>query len=203
MSYAPQIAGKNYAQFIVNTTSIDDTEDILDRYADAWADRFPEAYVKFKQLDYQNVPSLEFRFYGSDIDSLRAAGDRLMDRMRRMPELMWVHSDYEDPRAVVDVRLDPVTAPQLGVTRTLAAVNLALAAGDVPVGAVWEGDHKLPVVLKNDVRRGERCALRCRGSRYCLFARARRQRTPAADRRRRAGVERESKIVHRNGMSPA
>ena len=28
MSYAPQIAGKNYAQFIVNTTSIDDTEDI-------------------------------------------------------------------------------------------------------------------------------------------------------------------------------
>ena len=126
MSYAPQIAGKNYAQFIVNTTSIDDTEDILDRYADAWADRFPEAYVKFKQLDYQNVPSLEFRFYGSDIDSLRAAGDRLMDRMRRMPELMWVHSDYEDPRAVVDVRLDPVTAPQLGVTRTLAAVNLPL-----------------------------------------------------------------------------
>ena len=68
MSYAPQIAGKNYAQFIINTTSVDDTEDILDQYADAWADRFPEAYVKFKQLDYQNVPSLEFRFYGSDID---------------------------------------------------------------------------------------------------------------------------------------
>ena len=67
MSYAPQIAGKNYAQFIINTTSVDDTEDILDQYADAWADRFPEAYVKFKQLDYQTVPSLEFRFYGSDI----------------------------------------------------------------------------------------------------------------------------------------
>ena len=176
MSYAPQIAGKNYAQFIVNTTSIDDTEDILDRYADAWADRFPEAYVKFKQLDYQNVPSLEFRFYGSDIDSLRAAGDRLMDRMRRMPELMWVHSDYEDPRAVVDVRLDPVTAPQLGVTRTLAAVNLALAAG-----ARRSQKRRAP---------GRTLALRRRGH-LCLFARARRQRTPAADRRRRAGVERE------------
>ena len=56
MSYAPQIAGKNYAQFIVNTTSVEDTEAILDEYADTWADRFPEAYVKFKQLDYQNVP---------------------------------------------------------------------------------------------------------------------------------------------------
>ena len=198
MSYAPQIAGKNYAQFIVNTTSIDDTEDILDLYADAWADRFPEAYVKFKQLDYQNVPSLEFRFYGSDIDSLRAAGDRLMDRMRRMPELMWVHSDYEDPRAVVDVRLDPVTAPQLGVTRTLAAVNLALAAGDVPIGAVWEGDYKLPVVLKNDVRRGER-SLSDVGDTYVSSP------VPGVSvpLRQIADVGpawSESKIVHRNGM---
>ena len=135
----------------------------LDRYADAWADRFPEAYVKFKQLDYQNVPSLEFRFYGSDIDSLRAAGDRLMDRMRRMPELMWVHSDYEDPRAVVDVRLDPVTAPQLGVARTLAAVDLALAAGDVPVGAVSGG--RLQTARRTQKRRapGRTLALRCRG----------------------------------------
>ena len=31
MSYAPQIAGKNYAQFIVNTTSVGDTEAILDQ----------------------------------------------------------------------------------------------------------------------------------------------------------------------------
>lgn len=198
MSYAPQIAGKNYAQFIVNTTSVDDTEDILDLYADAWADRFPEAYVKFKQLDYQNVPSLEFRFYGSDIDSLRAAGDRLMARMRQMPELMWVHSDYEDPRAVVDVRLDPVTAPQLGVTRTLAAVNLALAAGDVPVGSVWEGDYNLPVVLKNDGRRGER-SLSDVGNTYVSSP------VPGVSvpLRQIADVGpawSESKIVHRNGM---
>ena len=156
MSYAPQIAGKNYAQFIVNTTSVDDTEAILDDYADSWADRFPEAYVKFKQLDYQNVPSLEFRFYGENLDSLHTAADRLMARMREMPELMWVHSDYEEPRMIAGVSLDPVTASQLGITRTTAAANLALASGDVAVGAVWEGDYKLPVVLKNDDRNGER-----------------------------------------------
>ena len=198
MSYAPQIAGKNYAQFIVNTTSVDDTEAILDEYADAWAERFPEAYVKFKQLDYQNVPSLEFRFYGSDIDSLRLSADRLMARMRQMPELVWVHSDYEDPRAVVDVRLDPVTAPQLGITRTLAAVNLALAAGDVPVGSVWEGDYKLPVVLKNDVRQGER-SLADIGDTYLSSS------VPGVSvpLRQVADVEpvwSQSKIVHRNGM---
>ena len=198
MSYAPQIAGKNYAQFIVNTTSVDDMESILDEYADAWADRFPEAYVKFKQLDYQNVPSLEFRFYGSDIDSLRAAADRLMARMRQMPELQWVHTDYEDPRAIAEVRLDPVTASQLGITRTVVAANMALASGDVAVGSVWEGDYRLPVVLKRDARLGER-SLSDIGDTYVSSP------VPGVSvpLRQIADVEpawSQSKIVHRNGM---
>ena len=198
MRYAPQIAGKNYAQFIVNTTSVGDTEAILDEYADAWADRFPEAYVKFKQLDYQNVPSLEFRFYGSDIDSLRAAADRLMARMRQMPELQWVHTDYEDPRAIAEVRLDPVTASQLGITRTVVAANMALASGDVAVGSVWEGDYRLPVVLKRDARLGER-SLSDIGDTYVSSP------VPGVSvpLRQIADVEpawSQSKIVHRNGM---
>ena len=198
MSYAPQIAGKNYAQFIVNTSSVGDTEAILDEYADVWADRFPEAYVKFKQLDYQNVPSLEFRFYGSDIDSLRAAADRLMARMRQMPELQWVHTDYEDPRAIAEVRLDPVTASQLGITRTVVAANMALASGDVAVGSVWEGDYRLPVVLKRDARLGER-SLSDIGDTYVSSP------VPGVSvpLRQIADVEpawSQSKIVHRNGM---
>ena len=198
MSYAPQIAGKNYAQFIVNTTSVDDTEAILDDYADSWADRFPEAYVKFKQLDYQNVPSLEFRFYGDDLDSLHTAADRLMARMREMPELMWVHSDYEEPRMIAGVSLDPVTASQLGITRTTAAANLALASGDVAVGAVWEGDYKLPVVLKNDDRNGER-SLADVGDTYVSSL------VPGVSvpLRQIADIEprwSETRIVHRNGV---
>ena len=198
MSYAPQMAGKNYAQFIVNTTSIEDTEDILDEYADAWADHFPEAYIKFKQLDYQNVPSLEFRFYGDDLDSLHAVADRLMERMREMPGLQWVHSDYEDPRSIAEVTLDPVASSQLGVTRTLAAANLALASGNVAVGSVWEGDYKVPVVLKNEESRGERSLSDVNDTYVSSLV-------PGVNvpLRQIATVEprwSEAKIVHRNGM---
>lgn len=198
MSYAPQIAGRNYAQFIVNTTSIKDTEAVLDQYANSWADRFPDAYVKFKQLDYQNVPSLEFRFYGDDIDSLRTAADRLIARMREMPELLWVHSDYEEPRPVVDVRLDPVTASQLGITRTTAALNLTLASGDVPLGSVWEGDYALPVVLKSDERLGERSLSDVENTYISSVIPS-----LSVPLRQIADVEpawSESRIVHRNGM---
>ena len=142
--------------------------------------------------------SSEFRFYGDDLDSLRTAADRLMARMREMPELVWVHSDYEEPRAVVDVRLDPVTASQLGITRTTAALNLALASGDVTVGSVWEGDYQLPVVLKNDERQGERSLSDVENT-YINSA------VPSLSvpLRQIAQVEpawSQSRIVHRNGM---
>ena len=199
MSYAPQIAGKNFAQFIVNTVSIEATEEILDEYADRWADRFPEAYVKFKQLDYQNVPSLEFRFYGDDLDSLHVAAERLMDRMRAVDGLQWIHSDYEEPRAIAEVTLDPVTAAQLGVTRTMTAANLALAAGDVAVGAVWEGDYKVSVVLKNEDCDGERSLSDVADTYVSSLVPG----VSAPPLRQIASVEprwSESKIVHRNGM---
>ena len=63
-TYAPNLAGKNYAQFIVNTASIEATRSVLDDYTDRYADYFPDAYVKFKQLDYQTYPLLRDPFHG-------------------------------------------------------------------------------------------------------------------------------------------
>ena len=63
---------------------------MLDDYTDRYADYFPDAYVKFKQLDYQNVSSpLEVRFMGDDIARLKQAGDSLMAVLREMDGLVW------------------------------------------------------------------------------------------------------------------
>lgn len=149
MSYAPQMASRNYAQFIVNTTSVEDTESLLDEYTDRYSDIFPEAYVKFKQLDYQVVPSLEFRFYGEDLDSLRHVAGMLMHRMREMPELAWVHTDFGNPSLIADIDLDAVSAAQMGITRATASLNMAMATEGIQIGEVWEGDYALPVKLEN------------------------------------------------------
>ena len=147
--YAPQMAGKNYAQFIVNTTSQEATLKLLAKYQSQWSEAFPEAYVRFKRLDYLEVPELEYRFYGEDLDSLHAAAEQLMDHMRQMPELEWVHTDFLQPFPIINVELDPVASAQLGITRTTAAMSLALSTDDVRVGQVWQGDYEMPVVLKD------------------------------------------------------
>ena len=149
-AYAPQMAGNNYAQFIVNTKSDKATLDLLAEYQPRLSEAFPNAYVKFKRLDYLEVNELEYRFYGDNIDSLHVVAERLMERMRQMPKLEWVHTDYLQPYPIINVELDPVTSAQLGITRTTAQLALSATSSDLRVGQIWEGNYELPVILKDD-----------------------------------------------------
>ncbi|MBP5777203.1 MAG: efflux RND transporter permease subunit [Prevotella sp.] len=149
-AYAPQMAGTNYAQFIVNTKSDMATLGLLKEYQPQLSEAFPNAYVKFKRLDYLEVSELEYRFYGENLDSLHVAAERLMERMRQMPELEWVHTDYFQPYPIINVELDPVTSAQLGITRTTAQLALSSTSSDLRVGQIWEGDYELPIIVKDD-----------------------------------------------------
>ena len=149
-AYAPQMAGNNYAQFIVNTQSDKATLDLLSQYQPQLSEAFPNAYVKFKRLDYLEVNELEYRFYGDNLDSLHVVAERLMERMRQMPELEWVHTDYFQPYPIISVELDPVTSAQLGITRTTAQLALSATSSDLRVGQIWEDNYELPIIVKDD-----------------------------------------------------
>ena len=149
-AYAPQMAGKNYAQLIVNTQSDKATLDLLAQYQPQLGEAFPNAYVKFKRLDYLEVTELEYRFYGDNLDSLHVVADRLMERMRQMPELEWVHTDHFQPQPIINVELDPVASAQLGITRSTAQLALSATSCDLRVGQIWEGNYELPIVVKDD-----------------------------------------------------
>ncbi|MBQ9570186.1 MAG: efflux RND transporter permease subunit, partial [Prevotella sp.] len=148
--YAPQMAGANYAQFIVNTVSQEATLELLAKYQEQWSEAFPGAYIRFKRLDYLEVPELEYRFYGENLDSLHVVAERLMDRMREMPELEWVHTDFLQPFPLISVELDPIASAQLGINRSEASLALSAITGDLRVGQIWEGDYELPIIVKDD-----------------------------------------------------
>ena len=160
-AYAPQMAGRNYAQFIVNTKSDKATLDLLADYQPQLSEAFPDAYVKFKRLDYLEVSELEYRFYGENLDSLHVVAERMMERMRQMPELEWVHTDYFQPSPIINIELDPVCSAQLGITRSTAALALSATTSDLRVGQIWEkqrvgehssatGEYELPIVVKDN-----------------------------------------------------
>jgi len=150
ISYAPQLGGPNYAQLIVNTPDIKTTAAVLDEYMPRYSNRWPEAYVKFQQMDFLDVPTYEYRFYGDNLDSIHKAAEILMAEMRQIHDLEWVHTDYENPHPIVDVELDPVASAQMGINRTTAALQLMAQSSDLNVGSIWEGTYELPIVVKSE-----------------------------------------------------
>ena len=195
VSYAPQVGGRHFAQFIVNTPDIQSTLDMLDEYAPLYSNHWPGAYCRFKQMDFLMVPTYEYRFYGNNLDSINAAADALMSELRRMPELEWVHTDFDQPHPIVDITLDPVASAQLGINRTTAQLQMMLQTGNIQVGSVWEGDYEVPIVIKD--AQSERLTFSDVDNTYITTLTG--QSVPLRQVAQTRPVWTQSKIVHRNG----
>ena len=150
-TYAPQLGGTNYAQFIVNTDNDAATVALVDSFTTRYTDHFAEAQVRIKQLDYSDASSpVEIRFSGDDLNTIRQAVDSATRRMRAMPELLLVRNNFDGTTSGLDVQIDDYEASRLGMSKSLLALNLATRFGDgVPLTTVWEGDYPVKVTLKD------------------------------------------------------
>ncbi|MCH5229225.1 MAG: efflux RND transporter permease subunit [Muribaculaceae bacterium] len=149
-TYAPQIGGPNYAQFIVNTKNNKATIDVLNRYTDKYESWFPDAIIRFKQLSYSIANNqIEFRFKGENRALLQEYCDSVMQIARKIPGLRNVHSSLGNPLMVGEVSPDPTKAESLGVNSFLLESNLAMRySSGIPVATMWKGNYGIPVVLK-------------------------------------------------------
>lgn len=151
-TYAPQLPGINFAQLIVNTKSNKATEQMLDEYADCYANYFSNARVRFKQMEYSeaNIP-IEIRLSGYDQQELKSVAEQMMSRMRNMSELSLVRTNFQDQTPGVTIRLKEDEINRLGINKTLVSVNMAMRFGSgVPLTTLWEGDYPLSAVLKTE-----------------------------------------------------
>ena len=150
-SYAPQTGGSNYAQFIVNTTGVKQTVELLDDYAPRYTNHFPDAYVRFKQLSYSEaVYPVEVRLSGENPDTLKRDADKVLATLRKMPDLTLVRTDMNEHMPSTTVRLKADEAARLGVSNLTVESTLAMRYGTgVQVATVWEDGDAIPVTLKS------------------------------------------------------
>lgn len=147
--YAPKTPGKNFGQMIVNTVSFDATVELLQTYRPLYENHFPNAQIRFKQIDYQGVVApIMIRFKGGDYMAMKPYVDTLKAFMNQQTDLLtWVHSDTDDYVPTVNVDLDPEEAARLGVNKTMVSLSLYGAFEGISIGSVWECGNEIPVVL--------------------------------------------------------
>ena len=126
-TYAPQVGGPAFAQFIVNTQSDEATVDVLDEYTDRYESAFPDAFVRFKQLSYSNAAyPIEVRLSGHDMAQLQAVADTFLTEMRKVPGLRSVRSSLDNPMASVVVAPDRTAASRLGLNSVILESTLEI-----------------------------------------------------------------------------
>lgn len=148
-TYAPQTPSEDFAQFIVNTTSVKATEEVLKDYGTRYQHYFTDALIRFKQMDYQAVAApVEVTVKGADFYTLQPIADSIKHFMYTLDDkLQWIHSDCEGTASFVDVELDPDEAARLGINRSMLSMALAGTFDGLPIATVWEGDTQIPVNL--------------------------------------------------------
>lgn len=149
LTYAPQFGGTNFAQFIVNTKDVKATDEIIEEYAQTYAEYFADAFVRFKQLSYSDAMSpIEYRLMGESEVEIKRAAHKVADYLRSVPDFYMVRTSLKEPLNGVEVKLNE-DASKMGVNQMVAQSLLSTRySGGLPVASLWEGDRNIPVVLK-------------------------------------------------------
>lgn len=147
-TYSPILPGPNVAQLIVNTKSNKDTRECLKEYESFYEHYFPNALIRFKQMDYQGVSiPVEVRVFGDDYEQIRAVSDSIKSYMSTLEMIKWVHSDGDNLIPTINLELKGDEATRLGVNRALMNMSLTSALNGVPISSIRERDVTIPVNL--------------------------------------------------------
>ncbi len=147
-TYTPQTPAANYAQLVVNTKSSKATSQVLKAYNGKYENYFPNAYARFKQLDYQAVKNpLEVRVKGENWETMKPIADSIQQFMLAQPELQWVHCDYNNVAASTRIVLKADEATRLGITETMLSLYLMQATQGATITTLYEESYAVPVVL--------------------------------------------------------
>ena len=152
LTYNPILPGKTVSQMIVNTTSTKATEEILLECEAKYQNIFPNARVRFKQIDYQAVDApVAITLKGEHRDSLMVAAAEIRKYMCSLSdELKWVHSTADDYAPSIRVELKDDEASRLGINKTVLSFALAGYLGGMNVATLREEGRNIPVNLYNE-----------------------------------------------------
>ncbi|MDR1720277.1 MAG: efflux RND transporter permease subunit [Dysgonamonadaceae bacterium] len=147
--YAPNMPSKAYGQFIVNTVSNKATEAMLDEYTNRYAFYFPEAYIRFKQLDFQAVDApIEIRLIGENTDSLKTQAEKISNYLQSLDECLWVRTSFDAPVQGATIELDHEETARLGINKTLVSLGISSGLTGMKISDLWEGNYAVPVCIE-------------------------------------------------------
>ena len=149
--YAPQMPAINYAQLIVNTSSAEATIELIRECDAKYRERFPQAHIRARQLDFVNAEApIEIRISGDSLSELKKVAADVASILKKYPEVIWVRNNCDQSSPLIDLDINRDEANRLGFSRSTIASSIYTRTSGLPLTTIWEGDYPVKVVLKTE-----------------------------------------------------
>jgi multidrug efflux pump subunit AcrB len=150
LSLNPEQRNAGYAQFIIQTASLEESSALSTRLQTTLDRDFSDVRTRVSRLE--NGPPVgypvQFRVLGSSPDSVRAIAESVRQVMRRNPHLRDVHLQWAEKTKVARLALDPVRARRVGANPADIAGAIQSTVSGYPVTQVREGTELVDVIAR-------------------------------------------------------
>jgi multidrug efflux pump subunit AcrB len=149
-SIAPEQRQSNYAQLLIRMKDKHDTAHFVAPLQDALSRQVAGARIDVREIETGpgvGVP-VAIRVSGDDPVTLRALAARVTDALERQPKAERVHDSWGASNFTVKLKVDADRASAAGVTTQDVMASSAFALNGAQIGALQEGDHKVPIIAR-------------------------------------------------------
>lgn len=148
LSLAPMDPDPHLAFLVVTTRSNDDVQPMVQRMQSYLLEHFPEVRGQVKEmwLGASETGLMEIRISGPEVEVLQEKAEILLEDLRRIPGMVELKQDWENPIWTVEIRVDQDRARRAGLTSQEIADSLSAYLDGKTITDYREGDTVIPVM---------------------------------------------------------
>ncbi len=141
----------NYGELIIDATNFEAAQSTAIKIVEYLNKNYPQAFVRSRTYSPIFAEFLiEAKFSGPDPAVLHHLANQAKSIMRNNPKVALVTDNWKNKSKTLTPAYSVEQARLQGISRSNVANSLAVASNGLPIGLLYEGVNKLPVVLKMD-----------------------------------------------------
>ncbi len=151
LSHNPEPPGSNYALLVLNTTSSEVIDELIERLNDYAFDHFPDVLINAKRISSAAAVKnpVEVRLYGNDTDALFHIMEETKGEMKKIDGLQNITDDWGQRIKKLVVKINQQRALRVGVTNEDIAVSLQSGLSGLELTQYREDDKVIPVIFRS------------------------------------------------------
>ena len=151
LSHNPEPPGSNYALLVLNTTSSEVIDELIERLNDYAFDHFPDVLINAKRISSAAAVKnpVEVRLYGNDTDVLFHIMEETKAEMKKIDGLQNITDDWGQRIKKLVVKINQQNALRVGVTNEDIAISLQSGLSGLELTQYREDDKVIPVIFRS------------------------------------------------------